>query len=538
MKELNELSAWTDSIINEFVKPNTAKKQSPIELKRDIKTQAQHKYPSYEPDDALSLFIADKLEDMEKFKQEAEKRDREQNRVITQQGKLIHDQDESESAMIDRINALSKYQEVRTRKEAEHDLKLSQMEKIVSTQKQQTSPMDASDNRIDALMREIDNLKTKNGISSTEYQHLKSEVNKIATSPNFDESKFNALRAEIDKLSGEGSVSDAELRAAEKTMNNLSKNSIDMKSYLYNLNNKIQKIYVNQQKLQKEIDVISNYANDHTANINQRNQRNQGNQGNQGNQQSLYDFPDMNESIFEDTRGERQQTVNQIMQTKFYNDTNIIKYYMFVSRHIDRILDRENDIEKKEWKQMIEYFMNLDDTAKNFEPESEFAKRMLVHFKKSIVSVLNGIPDPSYQVLGYENTVVDLWDMFVYKSNTDVTNENYRRVQQNLNQVLDKLMALTRGSSSPFANFQQFRDTDIRRALLNAIKHYSNFYNLNLNRLPRISRFILDYAHQELLQTINYDRDVYEVKLPNKVNVEINSLAENILGPQHAKYLK
>ena len=84
MKELKLFEQWADSIINEFdatnVKKAASNRKDPVAADKDIGYQSQTKYAGRDKDQALQLFIADKLEDMEK-------RDLDQNKVINAQRK-------------------------------------------------------------------------------------------------------------------------------------------------------------------------------------------------------------------------------------------------------------------------------------------------------------------------------------------------------------------------------------------------------------------------------------------------------------------
>ncbi len=177
MKELNELSAWTDSILNEFVRPS--KNDKPVELKRDIKTLAQHKYPSYDAEDALALYVADKLEDFEK-------QNAEQNKVINTQGKML----------TKKIDALGQAEE---ELRSVQDYSQQELERIKALSTQKKSDLQttvASRQEVEQLLQQVEQLRSKPGVSSEQYSELKQQIEAQAKQ-GIDIEKLQALEKQI-----------------------------------------------------------------------------------------------------------------------------------------------------------------------------------------------------------------------------------------------------------------------------------------------------------------------------------------------------
>lgn len=60
MKYLKEYENWADDIISE------AKDERPLPIDKDLLHSATQKFPGYSPEQALILFLADKIENNEK----------------------------------------------------------------------------------------------------------------------------------------------------------------------------------------------------------------------------------------------------------------------------------------------------------------------------------------------------------------------------------------------------------------------------------------------------------------------------------------
>jgi len=162
MKQLNEFKNWADSIVNEFDGSRVKKEKAPIAGDRDIARQAQSKYGGYDKEQSLELFIADKLEDMEK-------RDLEQNKVINTQRR-------ANDALRKELTTMSQEVHDIADQEQSDQLEIDRLRSLATGAKQDKETNTASRQEVADLLSQVDALSKKPGVSDEDYEKLKKEV--------------------------------------------------------------------------------------------------------------------------------------------------------------------------------------------------------------------------------------------------------------------------------------------------------------------------------------------------------------------------
>jgi len=112
MKELVELESWANRIVT-----NEAVQDRPLARNQDIQYQASRKYPDRSPEQALNLYVADKMNDNDSMNLNqnklinAQKRENEKlSRTVQELGQELHDHEriaQDTGKELDRLKQLS-----------------------------------------------------------------------------------------------------------------------------------------------------------------------------------------------------------------------------------------------------------------------------------------------------------------------------------------------------------------------------------------------------------------------------------------------
>lgn len=176
MKEIKLLESWADKII-----ANEAVQDRPLPLSQDIMHQASTRYPDRSPEQALQLFVADKL-------QSSEKMDFEQNKLINSQKR---ENEKLRRSLQDLNQELTDHekQAMDTGREVERLKDLSA--KLRPAGEIQQAAAKASADKVQAMINDVEKLKGKPGIDDKKYKELVDKVNNI---------KANAGNEEVEKV--------------------------------------------------------------------------------------------------------------------------------------------------------------------------------------------------------------------------------------------------------------------------------------------------------------------------------------------------
>lgn len=191
MKELLEFEQWADKIV-----ANEAVQDRPLARSQDIQYQASREYPDRSPEQALQLFVANKLSASEKM-------DLEQNKLINSQKR---ENEKLRRSLSDLSNELDNHE--RTAQDTEREVqRLRDLSaKLKPSAQLQQDLIKVSQEQVQKMLSDLDALKTK---------------------PGMDVEKFKELKAQIEKAQ-QGKSSGKEVRELEKMLNTLNqKQSVD-----------------------------------------------------------------------------------------------------------------------------------------------------------------------------------------------------------------------------------------------------------------------------------------------------------------------
>lgn len=176
MKEIKILESWADKII-----ANEAIGDRPLPRSQDLQYQASRKYSDRSPEQALQMFVADKLE-------KSEKMDFEQNKLINSQKR---ENEKLRRSLADLGQELTDHekQAIDTGREVERLKDLSA--RLRPAGEIQQAATKASADKIQAMIGDVEKLKGKPGIDEKKYKELADKVNSI---------KDNAGDEEVQKV--------------------------------------------------------------------------------------------------------------------------------------------------------------------------------------------------------------------------------------------------------------------------------------------------------------------------------------------------
>lgn len=176
MKEIKLLESWADKVI-----ANEAIQDRPLGRDQDIQYQASRKFPDRSPEQALQMYVADKI-------QSSEKMDFEQN-------KLINSQKRENEKLRRSLRDLSQELTDHERQAAQTDQEVARLKDLSSKLKPagelQQQLAKASSEKLQAMLGDVEKLKGKPGMDEKKYQELANKVNAI---------KSNAGDEEVQKV--------------------------------------------------------------------------------------------------------------------------------------------------------------------------------------------------------------------------------------------------------------------------------------------------------------------------------------------------
>jgi hypothetical protein len=168
MRELNDFNCWAQSIINEAITEKTQQASPSIDrtipIEKNIMYQAQRKYRDFAPDQALNLFLSDKLDDFDR-------RDLDQNKVINRQ----RQENERLRSQVGQMG--QELQDLETRS-AESDAELERLRSLSGGLRSDIEKRRVSGQEVQEILAQIETLKNKPGMDPKQYDELKLQVEK------------------------------------------------------------------------------------------------------------------------------------------------------------------------------------------------------------------------------------------------------------------------------------------------------------------------------------------------------------------------
>jgi hypothetical protein len=163
MREILEFESWANSMLNE------SGRDRPETLDRDIQRQAQIKFPDRSPEQAMSLFVADKLAKQEKL-------DYDQNKIINAQKR---ENDKLRRSLQDLSNELHDHENQAQQTEIEVNRLKDLSAKLKPAGEIQQAATRASADKIEAMLADLENVRKNPRIDDKKFKELSSKVEQM-----------------------------------------------------------------------------------------------------------------------------------------------------------------------------------------------------------------------------------------------------------------------------------------------------------------------------------------------------------------------
>ena len=251
MKQLKEFENWTDSIIKSTVfEKKDERDERALERQRDIVYKAKQAFPEYPESQAIELFLADKLSDIEQ-------RDFEQNKIINLQRRendKLKSNLQGLQAEIDDIEAGGQ----------ETDSEIARLKQLSGKLQADVEQRRVGGREVNELLAQVEQLKNKPGVTPEQYKEIKDKVE------DFSKQKVNS----------------EELKKFENQLNTLAASEAIDKEQIRNLQSAIDSVTTRQEKIgdisnvasklrdleskQSEIERVASDNNKQVSDLNQR----------------------------------------------------------------------------------------------------------------------------------------------------------------------------------------------------------------------------------------------------------------------------
>ena len=210
MREILEFESWANSMLNE------AGKDRPLSLDRDIQRQAQIKFPDRNPEQAMTMFVADKLSNQEKL-------DYEQNKIINAQKR---ENDKLRRSLQDLSNELHDHEQQAQQTDVEVARLKDLSAKLKPAGEIQQGATKASADKVEAMLKDLENVRTNPSIDDKKFKELENKVQQMKGVA--DDSGIDKIQGTLSALASKQGVSD---QMFNKAMDQLSatQNELDAK---------------------------------------------------------------------------------------------------------------------------------------------------------------------------------------------------------------------------------------------------------------------------------------------------------------------
>lgn len=192
MKEIKLFESWADNII-----ANEAVQDRPLARSQDIQYQASREYPDRSPEQALQLYVSNKL-------QQSEKMDLDQNKLINSQKR---ENEKLRRSLNDLSNELHDHE--RTAQDTEREVQRLRdlSSKLKPAAQIQQNLVKLSSEQAQRMLNDLEALKSKPGMDVDKYKQLQAEIEK-ATKGQSSSKEVKQLEKMLDTLNQKQSVDD------------------------------------------------------------------------------------------------------------------------------------------------------------------------------------------------------------------------------------------------------------------------------------------------------------------------------------------
>lgn len=237
MKQLQEFEKWADSICEASASADTKPLTREIPKERDIYYQASRAHPEVSAEQALGLFLADKIEDFDR-------RDLQQNKIINAQRR------ENEKLR----GNLSKIQQDLSDVESsgkQTDAEIDRLRKLSGTLQTDVQQRRVSKDEVEKVLSQVEELKNKSGLPSEEYTKIKDQVENLRKEK-VDPREFEKFTKLVSKLSAQDQISAQNLQDIASMSDVLSAQQQELTTQKGNVAQQLSDLAARQADLEKK----------------------------------------------------------------------------------------------------------------------------------------------------------------------------------------------------------------------------------------------------------------------------------------------
>jgi chromosome segregation ATPase len=291
--------------------------KAPLPLDKDLLHKAKLKYPQYSGSQALTLYIADEME--------------EKTKVDSNQNRLIDTQKRENERLRGTLQSLGQELQDFERQSQETDREVERLKQLSgrlsqgNTDTQDKAKVSADD--LQKLEKDLEIVKAKPGIDSEKVKKLEDEIKKVTSNPAFGNQQLEKLQNIVSAFKNTQSVSDDTYKKAfvqlqdtkaelAKTREELDRKEERFKNYIAKTG---QTVRTSSDEIKKYSDIVNSYKSQ-IGDINKE----------------LNKMKSEKDIIY-DLRAGIQQDAEDINKMK--NDVS--KKINFINQHIQKIANRE-----------------------------------------------------------------------------------------------------------------------------------------------------------------------------------------------------
>lgn len=240
MKQLNEFENWAENVISNSLfekKEAIDKVRREIPKSKDIFYQASRQHPELDPQQALGLFLNDKIEDFDR-------RDLEQNKIINrqrQENDKLKNSIASLKQELDSVESSSR----------ESDAEIEQLKRLSGKISTDVSAQKASAAEIQKAIRAAEELRNKEGLSDKQVENLNKKIEDLKNQK-VNPEEFQKFSSELQALSQKNTVDQVEFARLQSMLSQVETGTRDVLAGRQEISQRIAELERSEQE-QREI---------------------------------------------------------------------------------------------------------------------------------------------------------------------------------------------------------------------------------------------------------------------------------------------
>jgi DNA repair exonuclease SbcCD ATPase subunit len=237
MKQLRDFESWANDIYEAAVNPKTGIEKS-ISRDRDIVYQATRSYPELTKDQALGLYLDDKLKQFDT-------RDLEQNAVINAQRR-------ENAKLTSNLTKMQQELETVAQSGEQSDAEINRLKTLSGKISTDVEQRKVNATEVEKALAQVEELKNKPGMNDEQYNQLKQDLEYAKKNiEKINPQEFTNLVSQIKTMSGEQSLEKEKLKQLGDVAAKVTSQQKDIETQKADVSGKIAQIEKKQQELEQ-----------------------------------------------------------------------------------------------------------------------------------------------------------------------------------------------------------------------------------------------------------------------------------------------